>query len=75
MFSKNEQIVSRELLETPQAVPEFIIEKGQQMSAQELRHEALLMEWQEKITACRSNGIAVTQWCKEQGITAKAYYR
>ena len=45
------------------------------MNARELKHEALLVEWQEKIMACRSSGMAVSRWCKEQGIAGKTYYR
>ena len=45
------------------------------MNARELKHEALLMEWREKIVACRSSGQTVRQWCREQGFTEKTYYR
>lgn len=45
------------------------------MSAREIKHEARLMEWEEKIAACRSSGMAVSRWCTEQGIAAKTYYR
>ena len=45
------------------------------MNARELKHEALLVEWREKIVACRSSGQTVRQWCREQGFTEKTYYR
>ena len=45
------------------------------MNARELKHEALLMEWQGKIAACRSSGASVSAWCEEQGIDRKTYYR
>ncbi len=45
------------------------------MNARELKHEALLGEWRERITACRGSGLAVSQWCREEGIALKTYYR
>lgn len=62
-------------LEKSQEFPRFLVEEGQTMNARELKHEALVMEWQGKIAACRGSGMAVSRWCKEQGITAKTYYR
>lgn len=47
----------------------------ERMGAWELKHEALLMEWQEKIMACRSSGISVKTWCEERGIDRRKYYR
>ena len=38
------------------------------MGAWELKHEALMLEWREKVMACRSSGISVKKWCEEQGI-------
>lgn len=45
------------------------------MNARELKHEALLGEWRERIVACRSSGLAVSRWCREEGIAPKTYYR
>ncbi len=45
------------------------------MGAQELRHEARLMEWRELVAECRSSGETVTAWCREHGISRKTYYR
>ena len=30
--------------------------------------------WAERITACRSSGMTVRAWCKENGIAEKTYY-
>lgn len=38
------------------------------MTSTELKHEAKLQEWQEKIMDCRSQGITVNQWCQEHQI-------
>ncbi len=45
------------------------------MNARELKHEALLGEWRERIMACRGSGLAVSRWCREEGIAPKTYYR
>lgn len=45
------------------------------MSIREMKHEARLIEWEERIAACRSSGAGVSRWCREQGISAKTYYR
>lgn len=45
------------------------------MDTRELKHEARLIEWEEKVVACRGSGMAVSRWCTEQGIAAKTYYR
>ncbi len=45
------------------------------MSARELKHKALLEEWRERITVCRSSGQTVSRWCREEGIAPKTYYR
>ncbi len=45
------------------------------MNSRELKHAALLGEWRERITACRSSGLAVSRWCREEGIAPKTYYR
>ena len=45
------------------------------MGARELKHEAQLKDWQEKVMECRSSGISVKKWCEERGIDRKTYYR
>jgi len=45
------------------------------MTSTELKHEAKLQEWQEKIMDCRSQGITVNQWCQEHRINKTTYYR
>ncbi len=45
------------------------------MNARGMKHKALLEEWRERITACRSSGQTVSQWCREEGIAPKTYYR
>lgn len=45
------------------------------MCTREMKHEARLIEWEERIVACRSSGAGVSRWCREQGISAKTYYR
>lgn len=31
--------------------------------------------WSERIAACRSSGISVQAWCKENGISTASYYK
>ena len=45
------------------------------MGARELRHEARLMEWREKIAACRSSGMPVRTWCQKEQVRVATYYR
>ncbi len=44
------------------------------MNVQELKHMARLTEWKEKVASCRSSGLSVRAWCREQGIAYKTYY-
>ena len=44
------------------------------MGARELKHEAQLREWREKVMECRSSGISVKKWCEERGIDRKTYW-
>ena len=41
---------------------------------QKLNAENRLEEWTQRITACRSSGTSVRQWCQGQGISEKTYY-
>ena len=45
------------------------------MGAWELRHQASLSEWKERVAQCRGSGQTVTRWCQEHGIAKKTYYR
>ena len=45
------------------------------MRAWEIKRQAALMEWAERVRACRSSGLSVTAWCEEEGIERKTYYR
>lgn len=33
-----------------------------------------LMEWSERVAACRSSGMQVKAWCAQEGIPEKTYY-
>ncbi len=37
-------------------------------------HEARLSLWIERIRACKSSGLSVKEWCKQNGLTDKNYY-
>lgn len=45
------------------------------MTVVELKHQAKLQEWQERIMECRSSGQSVAEWCREYGVTPTTYYR
>ena len=45
------------------------------MGARELKHQAMVVEWAEKVKACRSSGQAVSEWCREHGMASSTYYR
>ena len=45
------------------------------MGARELKHEAQLRDWWEKVMECRSSGMSVKKWCEERRIDRKTYYR
>ena len=42
---------------------------------QELKLGARMQEWSERIAECRSSGMSVRGWCREQGIPVQTYYR
>ena len=44
------------------------------MNAWEIKREAMIPMWQERIKACRSSGMTVKAWCKQNGITKQTYY-
>ena len=39
------------------------------MSSNELKHEAKKQEWNIAIQECRSSGLSVSEWCRQQGVT------
>ena len=41
---------------------------------QELKLAARMQEWSVRIAECRSSGMSVRAWCKEQGIAVQTYY-
>ena len=49
---------------------------GEEMknSLQRYNAGAKLMEWSERVAACRNSGIPVKAWCAQEGISEKSYY-
>lgn len=45
------------------------------MTASELKHQAALARWKEKIADCRGRGMSVEKWCAEQRVSKTTYYR
>ena len=45
------------------------------MSVNEMKHQAKLAEWREKIAECRSQEISVEDWCKLNSVSTTTYYR
>lgn len=45
------------------------------MNARELKHTERIKEWENQIRLCRSSGMTVTRWCKENQINTKTYYK
>ena len=45
------------------------------MTSAELKHRAKLQEWAARIQDCRSSGLSVRAWCRQEGINAATYYR
>ena len=41
----------------------------------ELKHGAKLQEWAARIQDCRSSGLSVRAWCRQEEINAATYYR
>lgn len=42
---------------------------GVRMTSAELKHRAELQEWATQIQECRSSGLSVSEWCRQQGVT------
>ena len=45
------------------------------MTSAELKHRAKLQEWSARIQDCRSSGLSVRAWCRQEEINAATYYR
>ena len=45
------------------------------MGAWEIKHQAALAGWAERVRECRSSGVSVSMWCEEEGIDRRTYYR
>ena len=45
------------------------------MTSAELKHHAKLQEWAARIQDCRSSGLSVRAWCRQERINAATYYR
>ena len=45
------------------------------MNVNAVKHQAKLLEWKDRVTDCRSSGMSVKEWCKENGCSPKTYYR
>lgn len=45
------------------------------MNVNAVKHQAKLLEWKERVAACRSSGLSVKRWCQENGCLSKPYYR
>lgn len=43
-------------------------------SLQRYNAGAKLVEWSERVAACRNSGIPVKAWCAQEGISEKTYY-
>ena len=41
----------------------------------EIKHQARLAQWRDKIVDCRSNGNNVKRWCAENNVSDATYYR
>ena len=45
------------------------------MTSAELKHRVKLQEWAAQIQNCRSSGLPVQAWYRQEGINASTYYR
>ena len=45
------------------------------MTSAELKHRVKLQEWAARIQDCRSSGLSVRAWCRQEEINATTYYR
>lgn len=45
-----------------------------EQTIQEYNSSQNLLEWSERVSACRNSGKSVREWCKENGIALSTYY-
>lgn len=45
------------------------------MAVTEIKHQARLAQWRDKIVDCRSNGTNVKRWSAENNVSDATYYR
>ena len=45
------------------------------MTSAKLKHRVKLQEWAARIQDCRSSGLSVRVWCRQEEINATTYYR
>ena len=45
------------------------------MTVNEVKHQAKLAEWKERILECRSQGVSVAEWCEQNGCHKTTYYK
>ena len=45
------------------------------MTSAELKHRVKLQEWAARIQDCRSSGLSVRAWCRQEEVNAATYYR
>ena len=45
------------------------------MNSHEAKHRQRVVEWKERVLACRSSGMSVKAWCQQEGYSCKTYYR
>ena len=45
------------------------------MTVNEVKHQAKLAEWKERILECRSQRIPVAEWCAQNGYHKTTYYK
>ena len=43
-------------------------------SLQRANQQQQLVEWSRRVEACRSSGLPVGQWCRENGIAVSTYF-
>ena len=48
---------------------------GIRMTSAELKHRVKLQEWAARIQDCRSSGLSVRAWCRQEDVTTATYYR
>ena len=42
---------------------------------QTVNRQRKLGEWAEQVSACRSSGLSVKTWCRENGVSEQTYYK